>query len=263
MIESYALRSGSSGNCIYVGEKGRGLIIDAGITGKAFLASLAANGLSPDRIEGIVITHEHIDHVSGLGVLLRRHRIPLYISEETWLGTAPKIGEVDQSLIRLIEPGVPFEVGALSLTGISVPHDAADPMAFKIEGECGNVSVCTDIGFLDNQVLESLAGSRLLYLEANYDDFMLANGPYSRTLKKRIRGHYGHLSNEACGEALIEFVKRGTTEIVLSHLSQDNNLPQIAERTVTGFLDMIGAKEGTDYRLNVARRYDCSPMCRF
>lgn len=263
MIESFALRSGSSGNSIYVGRHGRGLIVDAGINGKSFAASLLQHGTTPETIEGIVITHEHIDHVSGLGVILRRHRIPLYISEETLAGTLPKIGPIDLSLVRPIRAGEPFTIGDFQLTGVRVPHDAADPMAYKIENEGGCVSVCTDIGMLDDVVMEALSGSRLLYLESNYDDFMLANGPYTQALKKRIRGKYGHLSNEACGEALIEFVRRGTTEIVLSHLSQDNNLPQIALRTVRDFLSLIGAKEDDDYRLQAARRFDCSPCCRF
>lgn len=263
MIESYALRSGSSGNCIYVGENERGLIIDAGISGKGFAASLLENNLTPDKIEGIVITHEHIDHISGLGVLLRRHKIPLYISEKTLDSALPRLGKFDLSLIRLIEADRPFSVGSLQVTGVSVPHDAADPMAYKIEGAGGQISVCTDIGYLDREVMVKLSGSKLLYLESNYDEFMLANGPYPASLKTRIKGKRGHLSNEACGEALIEFVKQGTTEIVLSHLSQDNNLPHIALSTVATYLHLIGAKEGSDYRLQAAKRYVCSPLCTF
>ncbi|HHU12272.1 MAG TPA: MBL fold metallo-hydrolase [Clostridiaceae bacterium] len=262
MIESFALRSGSSGNCIYVGKDGRGIIVDAGINGKNFAAALSEHGTSPEQIDGIVITHEHIDHISGLGVILRRHKIPLYISEDTLAGALPRIGAFDPDLIVPIRAGVPFEIGEFSLTGVPVPHDAADPMAYKIDAGQTAVSVCTDIGVLDRSVLDALSGSRLVYLEANYDEFMLANGPYPQVLKTRIRGRYGHLSNEACAEALIEFVRRGTTEIVLAHLSLDNNLPQIALRTVREFLALIGAREADDYRLSAAQRYVCSPCCR-
>lgn len=263
MIESFALRSGSSGNSIYVGQNGRGLIVDAGINGKNFDAALRLHGILPEKIDGIVITHEHIDHISGLGVILRRHKIPLYISEETLAGASSRIGPYDPGLIVPIEAGVPFEVGDLLVTGVPVPHDAADPMAYKIDAGTASVSVCTDIGVLDAEVVHALSGSGLVYLEANYDDFMLANGPYPQVLKTRIRGRYGHLSNEACAEALIEFVRRGTTDIVLAHLSLENNLPQIALRTVRDFLTLIGAKEDADYRLQAAQRFVCSPCCRF
>lgn len=262
-MESFALRSGSSGNCIYIGENGRGLVIDAGINGKTFVAALAAGDVRPEQIAGIVITHEHSDHTSGLGVLLRRHRIPLYISEATLAETRPRLGEIDTSLIQIIEANKPFQVGDLEVTGVPIPHDAVDPMAYRVEGKTAAVSVCTDIGVLDGVVASALAGSKLLYIEANYDDYMLAAGTYSQTLKKRIRGRYGHLSNDDCGAAVIQFLQTGTTDFILSHLSQDNNMPLIALRTVRNCLDLIGAKEDADYRLTAAPRYLCSRICEF
>jgi phosphoribosyl 1,2-cyclic phosphodiesterase len=259
MLCTQAFRSGSSGNAIFVSDGKSHLLVDAGITGKGLAGSLFEVGADADDIAGILVTHEHVDHISGLGVLLRQYRLPLYISEETFLSARERIGRFDESLLRFIEGEKPFQVADFEVIPVPISHDAADPFAFRIEHEKGRISICTDTGELTERMMQILLDCEVVHLEANYDDNMLAFGPYPQRLKKRIRGRFGHLSNDESGRALIEFVRNGTEKIVLSHLSKDNNLPELALACVKRHLSLIGARENLDYQLIAANRYDCSP----
>ncbi|MGB4608994.1 MAG: MBL fold metallo-hydrolase [Saccharofermentanales bacterium] len=258
MIGSVALRSGSSGNCTLVRNGETRLIVDCGINGKTFTGALALAGESPLDIDGILITHEHSDHVSGLGVILRKYKIPFYITKKTLELISDRIGKFDYNLINIIQPEDKFLIKDQLVTSFQVPHDAAETLAFRFATSRGDITVCTDIGSVDQAILNKITDSRLIILESNYDSQLLKNGPYPRILKDRISNGHGHLSNEQCGETLSNLVKTGTEQIVLAHLSEENNHPSLAELTAVQSLDNIGAVKDKDYVLQVARRYSNS-----
>lgn len=258
MIGSVALRSGSSGNCTMIRNGETRLIVDCGINGKTFTNALALAGESPLDIDGILITHEHSDHVSGLGVILRKYKIPFYITQKTLDLIFDGIGKFDYNLINIIKPEDKFLIKDQPVTSFQVPHDAAETLAYRFETPRGDIAVCTDIGSVSQSILNQLANSRLVVLESNYDSQLLKNGPYPRILKDRISNGHGHLSNDECGGALCHLVNTGTEQIVLAHLSKENNHPSIAELTSIQSLNVVGAVKDKDYVLQVARRYSNS-----
>ncbi len=262
LTKSCALRSGSSGNAIFVGNGQTRLVIDAGVCCRTMEQALAEIGESADRLDGILITHEHTDHIAGVGVLMRRYRVPLYVNAATWQAMSRLIGPVDENLIRLIDCDQPLSIGDLGLTCFRTPHDAVASVGYRIDTPTGSVAVFTDIGSLQENLLETVAGCRTIYIEANYDHTMLMAGSYPAMLKKRIAGQYGHLSNEDCATAVCRLLAHGTSHFVLSHLSKDNNYPELAQLTVNSRLEMIGAKAGRDLSVAVARRFAVSePVC--
>ncbi|NLM18903.1 MAG: MBL fold metallo-hydrolase [Clostridiaceae bacterium] len=258
MIGSVALRSGSSGNCTLIRNGKTRLIVDCGINGKTFTNALASAGESPLDIDGILITHEHSDHISGLGVILRKYKIPLYITQKTLELILDNIGKFDYNLINIIRPEDKFLIKDQLVTSFQVPHDAAETLAYRFETSRGDITVCTDIGSISQSILNQLIDSRLIILESNYDAQLLKSGPYPRVLKDRISNGHGHLSNDECGDALCYLVKTGTEQIVLAHLSKENNHPSIAELTAIQSLNVVGAVKDKDYVLQIAKRYSNS-----
>lgn len=252
-----ALRSGSSGNAIYIGSKAR-ILVDVGVCGRAVEQSMRAIGEEAAALDALIVTHEHTDHTSGIGVLMRRYKIPLYTSPATWEAMRTAAGRIDSDLVNLIRPGQSFTVGDLDITGFTTPHDAIDPVGYRIETPGGAVSVMTDIGYLADGLLQNAAGSKAIFLEANYDLTMLMNGYYPYFLKKRISGRQGHLSNDDCALAVNSLLAAGTEYFCLSHLSKDNNSPDLALMTVEQKLAEIGACAGRDLVLDIARRYEVS-----
>lgn len=258
MIGAVALRSGSSGNATLIRNNEIRLIVDCGINGKNFAASLAELGESTAEIDGILITHNHMDHISGLGVNLRKFKIPVYLTEKTFTSILPSLGKFESDLIHIIEPQSVFTIKDQVIESFLVPHDSPETLAFRFQTERGDITVCTDIGEMSTDNLEKIRHSRLLFLESNYDEQMLDNGPYPYRLKERIRNGFGHLSNGQCGTTLCSLVEQGTEQIVLSHLSRENNHPALAELTSTQALERIDAVKGRDYLIQVAKRYEVS-----
>lgn len=257
-LRTSALRSGSSGNSILVSSDQSSVLIDTGITGKGLACALKDLDESPDKLKGILITHEHCDHISGLGVILRRYKIPLFINKDTLKAAMPSLGKFDPDLIRVIYPEEKYQIDDLEIMAFPVSHDAAAPVGYTISSERGSVGICTDLGYTDERVYKALAGSKLCYLEANYDQELLKLGSYPLRLKERIASHHGHLSNDESGLACIRLLEQGTEKIILSHLSLENNFPHLALLTVNDALTNAGAKEGLDYQLTAARRFDVS-----
>lgn len=258
MIGAAALRSGSSGNSTLIRNDEVRLIVDCGINGKGFAASLAQLGESTTEIDGILITHNHIDHVSGLGVILRKFRIPVYLTEKTYLSIVTNLGKFDENLIHIIAPEGHFSIKDQLVESFLVPHDSPETLAFRFFTERGDITVCTDIGSMSQSNLAKISKSRLVFLESNYDVEMLNNGPYPYRLKERIRNGHGHLSNLQCGATLCSLLQEGTEQIVLSHLSKENNHPAIAELTSVQALGEIDAVKDRDYLIQVAKRYEVS-----
>ena len=250
----FSLRSGSRGNAALLNSGKNKILIDCGVSGKAITGALAELDVKPEELDGIVVTHEHTDHTSGIGVMMRRYEIPVWATKGTWGAMYKSIGKIDDRFIRTLEPGEHFEIGNIGVQPFSIPHDAAEPVGYCFCCKNEKISVATDIGELKKELFEAVKGSKTVILEANHDVNMLEIGPYPIQLKQRIRGNYGHLSNDDAGKAAEFLVRLGTENILLGHLSEENNYPDLALQTVVCALNEADIKVGEDVRLGVAQR---------
>ncbi len=257
-VFSLSLRSGSSGNSTYIRTESARIAVDCGLNGKQFALALRSVGEDVADVDALLLTHEHIDHCSGIGVVMRRHGIPLYTTMSTFENARKILGNIDEALVRIIEPGKAFTIRDTVVLPFSIPHDASDPVGFRISSKGGDIGVATDLGHFSSEVGDSLAGCRVVYLEANFDPEMLESGAYPRFLKNRIAGSHGHLSNFDAGDAAAQLLHTGTEAFALSHLSRDNNRPGLALRTVSERLFREGARAGRDYVISASPRYECS-----
>ncbi len=246
-----SIASGSSGNCIYVGNGNTNVLVDAGISAKRIGEGLNTLGLSLSDIEAVFITHEHSDHISALPMLAKRHHLPMYATRGTidaLLNGKNKTG-IDPSLFNEVCPDSPVTINDITVDPIRVSHDAADPVCYRFfaEGaadtgnERASAAVCTDLGVYDDYIIDRLKGVSALLLEANHDIRMLEAGPYPYFLKRRISGEKGHLSNDTAGELLSSLMEDSKLRtVLLGHLSQENNYPALAFETVRMQLKMTG-----------------------
>ena len=229
-----SIASGSSGNCIYVGTENSHVLIDAGVSGKRIETGLNAAGLTTRDVTGILITHEHIDHIGGIGVVARRFGVPMFATRGTMEAILRNrsVGKIDASLFHVIEPEQDFTIGDMEVHPIRISHDAADPVAFILRHGEKSAGVITDLGVYDDYIIENLQGLDVLLLEANHDIRMLEVGPYPYPLKMRILGEKGHLSNEDSGRLLGKVLHDRFKAVILGHLSKENNYPELAHQTV-------------------------------
>lgn len=257
MLELCSIASGSSGNCICVGSDHTHILIDAGISGKRIENGLNELELKTSEMQGILITHEHIDHIQGLGVLARRYGIPMFATEKTIqaiLG-CKSVGKIDPQLFHVIEPGKRFSIGELTIHPISISHDAADPVAYKVINEEKSVAVVTDLGTYTQEIIDDLKGLDALLLEANHDVKMLQMGAYPYQLKQRILGDRGHLSNERSGQLLCELLHDNFGAVMLGHLSNENNYEALAYEAVRLEVTMADVPyTAEDFPIYVAKR---------
>lgn len=252
-----SIASGSSGNCIYVGDGDTHLLIDAGISGKRIEAGLNQNHLQTKDIDGILITHEHSDHISGLGVLARRYGIPMYATQETIeeVKRVKSLGRIEPDLFQPIRPEKDFQIKELTVHPFSISHDAANPVAYRISSGRKQMAVATDMGTYNDYIVENLSGLDALLLEANHDVNMLETGSYPYLLKRRILGDRGHLSNELSGKLLTKVLHDGLKHIFLGHLSKENNFAELAYETVKLEIAMSDTQyQGNEFHIQVARR---------
>jgi phosphoribosyl 1,2-cyclic phosphodiesterase len=256
-----SLASGSSGNSYYIGTKNTNILIDAGISGKRICQALENKvGLVGTQLNGIFITHEHVDHIQSVGVLARRFKTPLYATQGTWQAMEGKIGKVDPELCHTLDHTGSMEIGDINIEWFPTSHDAHEPVGFLIENGGKTVGLATDTGMINRQMANALNDVNLLILEANHDEKMLLTGPYPAYLKNRIRSTKGHLSNTTAGEALLELVGEKTCGVFLAHLSQENNLPSLALDTVGDIL--VKHKMSYDFNLEVAPRSQATSCVR-
>jgi phosphoribosyl 1,2-cyclic phosphodiesterase len=213
--------------------------VDAGISLRAVEDGLHGFGLSLGDVGALLVTHEHSDHIKGLGPLLRKSPIPVYATAETIgkIKDTPGMGKLPGDVFCPIVPGMPVRVGGMQVTAFGVDHDAANPVAFRLEGDGKAVAVATDMGHFDDGIVEALTGLDALLLEANHDVEMLRAGSYPQHLKRRILGDFGHLSNENAGRLLNRIVHARLKHILLGHLSQENNHPALCFETVKRVID--------------------------
>ena len=263
MLELCSIASGSSGNCICVGSDDCHVLIDAGISGKRIENGLNAIDLTSRDMQGILITHEHIDHIAGLGVMARRYGLPMYATEDTIhaIKQTSSVGRIDESLFHVIQPQEAFEIGDLHITPISISHDAA--VAYRIEKGDRKVAVVTDLGTYDEAIVSQLQNLDILLLEANHDIHMLEVGVYPYPLKRRIMGDRGHLSNERSGQLLGELLHDKFGTVILGHLSKENNYEELAYESVRQEVDMgENPYKASDFPMLVAKRDSVSPILR-
>ncbi len=249
-----SLFSGSSGNCIYVEDGNCRLLFDAGVTCRKIKVSLAQLGLEFKDIDAIFVTHEHIDHVAGLGVISRNSKIPIFCNKLTYDGMCRQKDHPAEAVMNLFCTGNSLYVKDLEIKSFPISHDAADPVGYRINNGKISIGIATDTGKVTNEIKESLSGCKAMLVEANHDLDMLKTGPYPQMLKQRILSDYGHLSNNASGEVISELINTGCEKILLGHLSKTNNTPFSAFNTVENILKSNGYKRDIDYVLNVARR---------
>lgn len=258
-----SIASGSSGNCIYVGSEATHLLVDTGISGKRIEAGLNELELTGRDIDGILITHEHSDHISGLGVIARKYGIPIYGTTGTLnaLKNCKSLGAIDTDLFIEIKEDSRFTIKDLQINPMHISHDAAQPCGYRFAYGNTKVAVCTDLGTYNDYTVECLKDMDALFLEANHDVNMLQVGPYPYHLKQRILGDRGHLSNENSGRLLCRVLHDNLKHIFLGHLSNENNIPELAFEAVRLEINMgDNPYKAGDFHMEVAKRHEISPV---
>ena len=250
------LSSGSSGNCILIQAADCTVLVDCGITGKAAQTELMRAGVDPNSIDAIIVTHEHIDHISGVGILSRRFNIPVYATLGTWKAMINNLGKMNPMLIRYIAAEVPFNINGAEFHPFSTSHDAAESIGLKFTDGQKKGAVATDMGTVSKHIFDLLSDCSIILIEANHDEKMLIRGPYPARLKERILSDHGHLSNKLCGALCAKLVREGALrKIMLGHLSSDNNTPSLAYETVSNSINATGFTVDDNIELYVAQRY--------
>ena len=254
MFNFTSLYSGSSGNCLLIQSNNTNILVDAGVSQQKISAALASFSLTFENIDAIVVTHEHADHISSVGSISKRYDIPVYINSETLSAVPVQKDKIKDSNKRIFVPGKLFQINDISVKGFSIPHDAANPCGFNFYHRDKKLTIATDIGHMNNRLINELKDSSFVLIEANYDPDILKYSRYPYQLKQRILGDYGHLSNETTGKTLAELTtKHSLKSAMLGHLSKENNFPELALKTVS---DELKKKNITskDLSITVASR---------
>ncbi|MBR3835028.1 MAG: MBL fold metallo-hydrolase [Lachnospiraceae bacterium] len=262
-MKMMSIASGSKGNCIFVGSEKTSLLVDVGISKKRIKDGLSKINVDFKDINGILITHEHSDHISSVGVIARAYGIPIYTTEDTCkeICKCKLLGVFDTSLLNPIEPDTKFTIGDIDIISHSIWHDAVDPVCYTLFNNGKKISIATDIGNYDDYLINALKDSDAMLIESNHDIRMLQVGPYSYDLKRRVMSDRGHLSNEASGKLIKSILNDHIKAIFLGHLSKENNYPELAYETVkVELLDNPYTDDVRDFNLQVASRDYCSDL---
>lgn len=258
-----SIASGSSGNCIYIGDDTTHLLVDTGISKKRIEAGLGTLDIKGEDLDGILITHEHIDHIQGLGVFSRKYEIPVYATRGTIEGirNARTLGRIPDGLLHEVETDQVFCLGDMNIRPFRISHDANEPSGYRIENGRKAMAVATDLGKYDGYTVENLKNLNGIVLEANHDIHMLEVGPYPYPLKRRVMGELGHLSNESSGRLLCDILHDDLRCVMLGHLSKENNYEHLAYETVKLEVSLgDNPYQGEDIRMLVAKRDDISEV---
>lgn len=252
-----SIASGSSGNCIYIGTDTTHLLIDDGISKKKVLEGLAKLDLKAEDIDAVLVTHEHDDHVTGLGVLERHREIPVYGTRGTLerIIKNRKLGELPDGIFKPFIAGDTLTFGDITVSSTSVSHDAADPVAYTFSSGNSRAGIITDLGYYTDEIIKNFSDLDSVLIESNHDINMLMTGPYPYMLKQRILGSKGHLSNADCGQLLGNILADRTCNIFLGHLSKENNFPELAYETVRLEINLGDNRfKAEDFNIRVADR---------
>lgn len=257
MLHFFSLGSGSCGNCYYISDGEIAILIDAGVGIRRFKRNMRDYGIKVSNIKAILITHDHADHIKAVGHISIEINVPVYTTEtihNSIKNNFNAIRKINNEHIRHIEELSPFNIGSFKITAYKIPHDSTENVAYKIEHEGKTFSIMTDVGAPTENVNNIITQSNYLVIEANYDDVMLRNGKYPQHLKERITCGTGHMSNKQTADTLAQNFHEGLSHIWLCHLSEENNHPELARKTIEFHLRGYGLIEGTDYNLTVLKR---------
>ncbi|HEU4400779.1 MAG TPA: MBL fold metallo-hydrolase, partial [Candidatus Polarisedimenticolia bacterium] len=253
-IRLAVLGSGSAGNATCIEGGGARLLLDAGFSCRELGARLAAVGVEPHRLDALVITHEHADHVRGAALFARTHKIPVYCTAGT--ARAANLDRRAGTTHLPVEAGVPFAIGGLRIEAFEVPHDAAETVGFVFDCEEGRIGYATDLGHSPEAVRRGLSDCDLLVLESNHDVAMLRAGPYPEVIKQRVLGRHGHLDNETAADLACEVAGDRTRRLILAHLSRTNNRPDLALSAARQSFERAGRRAPA---LHAAEQWASSP----
>lgn len=259
MFRFCSLYSGSSGNSLYVESNKTKLLVDCGESAKKIVNSLADIDVDIEKIDAILVTHEHIDHVKSLGTLSKKYNIPIYTNIETLNAMPEQVNKIKTENINIFDFSKDFEIGDFQIHPFSIPHDAANPCAFNIFYNNKKMSIATDIGHITPEIIKNLEKSSFMLLESNYDPNILKCSPYPYHLKERISGSLGHLSNNVAGQTVSHLIDSGLTNVMLGHLSRENNFPELAYKTVMEEVIENNYPEKA-IKLSVATRFNHTPL---
>ncbi len=254
MLVLQPLFSGSSGNAVLVGDREHTVLVDAGVSGKRICEAITNYRKTISSIDAIFITHDHIDHILSAGILSRRYHIPIFANAPTWEAMLPLIGDIPAAQRRIMGVGETVSIGEISAESFSIPHDAAEPVGYTFQKAGRKITIATDIGKMSEKLFLSLSGSDEILLESNYDIVMLLKGKYPPALKQRISSDRGHLSNKEAAACCARLASLGTKNIILGHLSKENNTPALALEVAKHYIEACGLVVGRDVRLSVAPR---------
>ncbi|HEL9644881.1 TPA: MBL fold metallo-hydrolase [Streptococcus suis] len=248
------LASGSSGNCFYLETPKKKILVDAGLSGKKITSLLAEIDRKPEDIDAILVTHEHSDHIHGIGVLARKYGMDIYANELTWQAMDSKLGKIDVAQKHIFELGATKTFGDLDIESFGVSHDAASPQFYRFMKDDKSFVMLTDTGYVSDRMVGIVANADAYLIESNHDVEILRAGSYSWNLKQRILSDKGHLCNEDGADAMIRSLGNRTKKIYLGHLSKENNIKELAHMTMVNQLAQADLAVGTDFQV-----YDTSP----
>ena len=255
MLNFCSLYSGSSGNSLFIKTENTKILVDAGVSSKKIEKALNELDIEPKSIDGILVTHEHSDHVQGLGTFSKKFDLPVFVNQETLDAMPKQRDKISEKNLKTFKVSEKFSIGDLDINPFSIPHDAANPCGFTILNENKKISIATDIGHMTNDILRNLEESQFVLLESNYDPEVLKCSSYPFMLKSRIAGPTGHLPNEMAGKTIAYLLKSGLKQAMLGHLSKESNFPELAYKTVVDELIASNYNENS-LNLSVANR-DC------
>ena len=259
MFKFCSLYSGSSGNSSFVQTNKTKLLVDCGESAKKIVNSLSDIDIDIEDIDAILVTHEHVDHVKSLGTLSKKYNIPVYTNIETLEAMPEQKNKIKTDNIHLFDYSKDFCIGDLQIHAFSIPHDAANPSAFNIFHNEKKISIATDIGHITPEIKANLEKSAFLLLESNYDLNTLKCSPYPYRLKERISGPLGHLSNNMAGKTISHLIDSGVRNVMLGHLSKENNFPELAYKTVMEEIIYNNYPEDA-INLSIATRFKHTPI---
>jgi phosphoribosyl 1,2-cyclic phosphodiesterase len=249
-----SLSSGSSGNCYYIGDGKHGILVDAGISATSIRKFLAKYDIPMQSIMGVLISHNHVDHIKGLDVLTRKNHIPVFTTKNIWKSIFSPHVNIPTDCIREISLKKKFSIASVEIEAFPVSHDAPETIGFHIIAGGKKITIVTDLGYICDTSASYIREANLLVIESNYDEKMLDTGMYPPFLKKRIKSNHGHLGNHQTAEFLADNITDNLQSICLAHLSKNNNTPELAQGTLHSTLFEKGIKLNENQRIMVLNR---------
>ncbi|MGT2866494.1 MBL fold metallo-hydrolase [Streptococcus fryi] len=248
------LASGSSGNCFYLETPQKKILVDAGLSGKKIISLLDDINRKPEDLDAIFVTHEHKDHIHGVGILARKYHLDIYANEATWQAMSKDLGNIDVSQKHVFDMGKTITFGDIDIESFGVSHDAVAPQFYRFMKDNKSFVMLTDTGYVSDRMAGIVANADAYLIESNYDVDILRSGSYPWRLKQRILSDKGHLSNDDGAQTILRTMGNATKKIYLGHLSKENNIKELANMTMTNHLLQADVPVGHDIHI-----FDTSP----